>query len=48
MFDSLDDTMKHDEEAQTTRGARWLQWLAAAVIAVVVFGGLYFGVRMLE
>ena len=48
MFDSLDDTIKHDTQAQTTKGERWLKWLAGTVIAVVVFGGLYFGIRMLE
>jgi len=48
MFDSLDDTIKHDEEQKTTSKERWLVRLAAVVVGVVVLAGLYFGVRMLE
>ncbi|HXG32711.1 MAG TPA: hypothetical protein VNJ11_05055 [Bryobacteraceae bacterium] len=48
MFESLDEHIKHDEEAETTRTERILRWVAVVVISVVVFGGLYFGVRLLE
>jgi hypothetical protein len=48
MFDSLDETMKHDLDATTTRTERIVRWVAVAVVSVLVFGGLYFGVRMLE
>lgn len=48
MFESLDEHMKHDDELETTPKERWLLWLAVVVVSVVVFGGLYFGVRMLE
>jgi hypothetical protein len=48
MFDSLDDQMKHDAAMESTRTERFLRWAAAVVVTVVVLGGLYFGVRMLE
>jgi len=48
MFDSLDDTIKHDEERETTSKERWLVRLTAVVVGVVVLAGLYFGVQMLE
>jgi lipid-A-disaccharide synthase-like uncharacterized protein len=48
MFESLDDTMKHDEEQVTTRKERILKWVLVGVISLVLFGGLYMGVRLLE
>jgi hypothetical protein len=48
MFESLDEHIKHDEQMETTARERWLLYLAVFVVSVVVFGGLYFGVRMLE
>jgi|YNPBryantNP2012_1023418.scaffolds.fasta_scaffold05496_3 hypothetical protein len=48
MFESLDDQMKHDEMEATTPRERWLKWVLAGVVAVLVFGGLYVGVRLLE
>ena len=47
MFDSLDETMKKDAKAQTTNSERLMLWLAVAAASVLVFGGLYFGVRVL-
>lgn len=48
MFEGLDEHIKHDQEAESTRTQRLLQWLAALVAGVLVFGGLYYGVRLLE
>ncbi len=48
MFDSLDEQMKHDIEKQSTSTQRMLVWLAIVVAAVVLFGGLYFGVSRLS
>jgi len=48
MFESLDEQIKHDLDAQTTKKQRMLLWLAVAVASVILFGGLYYGVRLLE
>ena len=48
MFDSLADQMKADDHAAVKTSERVVRWLATALLAVLLFGGLYFGVRMLE
>ena len=48
MFENLDDRMKQDDEAETTRTQRWLKWLVVCAVSVVVFGALYLGVSLLE
>ena len=46
MFDSLADRMREDE--QMTASQRYVRWVAVLVISVVLFGGLYYGVRFLQ
>lgn len=46
MFDSLADQIRHDEQAETTRRARLIRYILIAVISVLLFVGLYMGVRM--
>jgi hypothetical protein len=48
MFDSLEDQIKHDEREVTSPKERVLRWLMVAVVSVLVFGGLYFGVRLVQ
>jgi hypothetical protein len=48
MFETLDDRMKHDEQETTTSKERMLKWLLVGVVSVILFSGLYFGVRLLE
>lgn len=48
MFESLDDRMKQDEQEVTTPKERYLQWAVVAVIAVIVFGGLWMGIQLME
>lgn len=48
MFESLDEQIKHDLQAQSTKKQRVLLWLAVAVASVILFGGLYMGVRFIE
>lgn len=48
MFDSLDDQMKVHEQKESTPVERWLRWAAVAIVSILLFGGLYYGVRMLE
>jgi hypothetical protein len=46
MFESLDDTLKADAKKSTTNSERMMLWLAIAAASVLVFGGLFVGVRM--
>jgi len=48
MFDSLADRMKQDEHAAVSNTERTMKIVATVIIAVVVFGALYFVVRLLE
>ena len=48
MFDSLADRMKQDQQREENATQRAFRTIAAIVIALVVFGGLYFVVRLLE
>ena len=48
MFDSLDEQMKHDDAVETTRAERVFQWVAVAVVSVLVFGGAYMAIQMME
>jgi hypothetical protein len=47
MFDSLDETMKKDAKESTSNSERMMVWLAVFAASVLVFGGLYFGVRVI-
>jgi uncharacterized membrane protein len=46
MFESLDDTMKADAKKATTNKERMVLWLAIAAASLLVFGGLFVGVRV--
>jgi hypothetical protein len=46
MFDSLSDRIKADEQVASSE--RIIRWAVVAVISVLMFGGLYFGVSLLE
>jgi hypothetical protein len=48
MFDSLEEQMKHDDQEAISPKERMLKWLFGAITAVVVFGGLYMGIRLIE
>ncbi|MDX2151394.1 MAG: hypothetical protein SFV54_11725 [Bryobacteraceae bacterium] len=48
MFDSLDETIKHDAEVQSTRKERLLRYLMVAAVSVLVFGGLFAGVSLMS
>ena len=48
MFDSLDETMKHDDQEQTTPKERWMRYVVTAVVSIAVVGGLLLSIRMLE
>jgi hypothetical protein len=46
MFESLDDTMKRDENATSTKSERIVRYVAIAAASVLLFGGLFFGVHL--
>jgi len=48
MFESLDDTMKRDENEQSTSKERMMRYVAIGAISVLVFGGLLLGVHALS
>lgn len=45
MFDSLDETMKHDEQEMTTLRERLLRYATIGAVSVVAFGLLIVAVR---
>jgi len=48
MFDTLADRIKADEQSTVNRTERILRFAAVVAISIVLFGGLYFGMKMLE
>jgi hypothetical protein len=48
MFDSLEEQMKSDESKATNPRERAMKWVIGAVVTIVVFGGLYVGVHLLN
>jgi hypothetical protein len=48
MFDSLADRIKQDDRDAVNKTERYLRWALVAVVSLVLFGGLYIGVRFLE
>jgi hypothetical protein len=48
MFDSLADRIREDEHKEVSATERYVRWAAVVVISVVLFGGLYLGVKLLE
>ncbi len=48
MFESLDEHIKHDQALESTPAQRILRWGLALVVTLVVIGGLYLAIQMLE
>ena len=48
MFNSLEDELKQDQEAVTTRAQRWIRYAVVVLVSAILFGGLYAGVLFLE
>jgi hypothetical protein len=48
MFDSLDEQMKMDEKREVSQKERIVRWAVVAISSVLLFGGIYYGVRFLE
>ena len=48
MFDSLADRIREDDHQAVNNTERYLRWAAVIVISIVLFVGLYMGVRLME
>ncbi len=48
MFDCLADQIRHDEHVQVSNAERYARWFAVTVLSVVVFGGLYVAIQLLQ
>jgi hypothetical protein len=48
MFESLDDQLKQEQERSTTKKERIMKWVLVAVVSLILFAGLYMGVRLLS
>ena len=48
MFDMLSDQMKRDDHLQISNNERLVYWLVVVIVSVLVFGGLYFGIHVLQ
>ncbi|MGP8248244.1 MAG: hypothetical protein ACLQVN_27495 [Bryobacteraceae bacterium] len=46
MFDSLADQMKADEHQQSSTRERAVRYTVVAILSVILFGGLYFVIRL--
>jgi len=48
MFESLDEQIKLDEHKASSNTERFVRWSLGVLVAVVVFGGLYWAVHLLQ
>jgi hypothetical protein len=48
MFESLADQIRHDEREQLSTRERLVLWIVIGIVSILVFGGLYLGVQMLD
>ena len=48
MFDSLDETIKHDAVAGNSQAERIIRVTVVTVVSILLFSGLYLAIRMLE
>jgi hypothetical protein len=48
MFNSLDEEMKHDDQATSTPRERRIFYAAVMMVSIILFGGLYAAIKYLE
>lgn len=48
MFDSLADKIREDDHKEVNQTERIVRWVVVALLSIVLFGGLYMGIRMLQ
>jgi len=47
MFEVLDDQMKIDEQRASTKRERVILWAVIALLSIILFGALYFGLSLM-
>jgi hypothetical protein len=47
MFDTLDETMKHDDQAASSLASRLVPWVVGILATVVVLSGIVYLARMI-
>ncbi len=48
MFESLDEQIKLDEHKTVSNTERIVRWALIVLLSVIVFGGLYLGVHLMQ
>ncbi len=48
MFDNLDEQIANAQTTSSTRSERLIQYLGIVVVSVILFGGLFWGILLLE
>jgi hypothetical protein len=48
MFDSLADRIREDDQKNSNPTERIVRWVIVSVVSVVVFGGIYWGIHLLQ
>jgi hypothetical protein len=48
MFESLDEQIKLDTHRTTSNTERIIRWVLVVAITLIVFGGLYWGVQIMQ
>ena len=48
MFESLDETIRHDAHAETSSRERITKALLISVLSVLLFGGVYLAIRLMN
>lgn len=48
MFTSLDEQMRRDEATASSLLERWFRYAGIAITSILVFGGLYAGIMLIE
>jgi hypothetical protein len=48
MFEALEDQIKTDDQKTTTKRERLVLWILIAVVSIILFGTLYFGIHLIE
>ena len=48
MFDCLADQIRQDEHLQVSNKERYIRWFTVGVLSVVIFGGLYYAISLMQ